>query len=244
MNSLAAAVDRLYEVFACYSMPDVVEMSPYRDPEKELGPFRRTLLRQLKADELNAYAFHALTTVGSEALFKYALPRLLELVTNHELLTDAQIVFGKLRYSQWTHRPEREQDAMRTLMLAWWRDTLKLQPTTFGITSETALCSIAQAEDELTPYLALWLADDSSLALVHLAVFLGLHWENSTGRLAFGAFWNDRALQAGQVADWLSSSSVRRTMRARIAAAPDAENLSEEGFDFIHDASTILDVIK
>ena len=64
-----------------------------------------------------------MTTWGTEEDFKHFLPRLLELVTAEESITDvvdSEVLLGKLAYADWTHWPSEEQKAVNDYLNALW----------------------------------------------------------------------------------------------------------------------------
>ncbi|AWN21995.1 hypothetical protein DKM44_01025 [Deinococcus irradiatisoli] len=132
---LERAIEGLYTTFERYPLPVRVDMSPYRDSEAELGAIRRRGLRQLTASDLNSFAFHAMTAVGDSDLFRYTLPRLLELLAQEELAVDAEIVIGKLSYAGWEGWPESEQRSIRSFLMACWLKGMNCEESCRGMTS-------------------------------------------------------------------------------------------------------------
>lgn len=144
-ETLHGAIERLYQAFSSYPMPARVEMSPYRHPDTELGALRKLPLRSVPADGLEAYAGHAITTVGDENFLRYALPRLLELLARRELITNQETVMSKLELAGWRAWPESERAAIEMFLDAWWMDVLDTLVEAHDWRAETALCACAQA---------------------------------------------------------------------------------------------------
>lgn len=201
---LRKAVEELYRAFLAYQMPEHVDMSPYRDPEKAIGAMNRKPLRELTAPDLDYYAAAALTTVGDEELLKYALPRLLELVTEDEFLTDSEIVLGKLAYGDggWCTWPHQEQQAVRAFLMAWWSDSLGQS----GYRADRAygvLASIALAEDDLLPYLSCWDTHPALSATDQVASLFAYMWDEEDNVVRHNPFLRERPAQAEQIRSWL-----------------------------------------
>ncbi|WP_407569457.1 hypothetical protein [Deinococcus altitudinis] len=204
---LEQAVAGLYRTFSSYRMPEHVDMSPYRDPEKAIGALRRKPLRELNAEDLNYYAATAITTVGDENLFKYALPRLLELVNKGDMLTDSEIVMGKLSVGSWRGWPDEEQEVVSEFMMAWWLDTLKNDPTHVSV--DSVLVSFAQAGENLSAYLNWWDMHPSPTATDQLAVYIVELWDGEAGELNLNnAFLEGHPAQVQQIRSWLLRPAI------------------------------------
>ena len=217
---LELAISRLHEVFGSYAMPPVVDMSPYRDPEKAIGAMKRKPLRELTAPDLDYYAAAALTTVGDEALFKYVLPRLLELVAEGELLTDSEIVLGKLTYGEWKVWRLEEQEAVTGFLRAWWLTTLNRMIWTFNTSAKTVLISIAQAERELIWYLDAWEKITEPSATDQLAEFIAFYGDDETGTLQPPPFLSEDTPQWWQIRSWLTRpQTLTRLRRGQVSAS-------------------------
>lgn len=241
--SLPLALEQLYLTFSPHVLPGEVGMAPHRDPEEELGALMRKPLRQITAGEMDLYASHALTTVGDVDLFKYALPRLLELVSEEEMLTDEAVVLSRLTYAEWMTWPAPEQAAIRDFLLAWWAKTLQVDFGDVQFGSYEVLCSVAQAETDLTSYLEFWFDNDTEASIVHLAGFLSSCWSGQVTPLSLGGFWNRRSVPSGQVIDWMMSLAVREKLRTGIDNLLNVKisSLTDELLDLLSDVGYILD---
>lgn len=200
---LEVAIARLYAVFSSYTVPAEVDMSPYRDPEKAIGAMRRQPLRKLTASDLDYYASTALTTVGDEHLLRYALPRLLELVTEGDMLTDSEIVMGKLSVGCWHGWPDSEQDAINEFLRSWWLNALENEVWGLFTNAGTVLTSIAQAEQELAWYLARWESAAKTTATDQLAEWTAFLRDEDTGQVQPPAFLSEDSRQWEQLRAWV-----------------------------------------
>ncbi|AFZ69765.1 hypothetical protein [Deinococcus peraridilitoris] len=229
MGGLNNAIREVYDVFSRYHLPEDIEMSPYRDPEREIGPLKLKPLRQVEAADLESYANHALTTVGDVDLFRYALPRLLELCTQGALTTEVEILLSKLRYGEWATWPEQEQESIQRLLGAWWNELLYESVDFDNGKAHETLCGIAQAVDDLTPYLEIWEGHEGPTATDQIARVFNTMYNGNKGRFVAGAFWAGRATQAEQVWQWMTRSVVLDRLQhgLLIAIERDQEELLE-----------------
>jgi hypothetical protein len=205
-----AAVEDLYRVFAIYPLPGWTDPCLHCHSENEERQLRAFPLRELGSEQLRYYAGDALLVWGDEATFKHFLPRLFELyvtVSQPSLeLTDPEILFSKFRHGKWHLWPEEEINAVRRLTHAIWHAVLENQPdpddAPYDI--DCYLCSIAQAEDDLEPYLQEWLMGDDLERCFALSSFLLA----SSGN----AFWEGRDVPYQQLKNWLRSEQVRQKL--------------------------------
>ncbi len=80
MTTLAAAIDRLYEVFANQPKPRVIEGCRHCLDDDEIRVLLSCPLRSVPSKELTSYASSVFLTLGCAADFLYFLPRILEVV--------------------------------------------------------------------------------------------------------------------------------------------------------------------
>ena len=206
-SSLEESIEELYRVFARYLLPKDTQpcpccSSPYADAQLRSQP-----LRMLGKEELTNYAFSALLTWGDEDTFKHFLPRLFQLLFEDGIedssWIDPSILFAKFRHGNWHLWPEEEKEAVIAFLRAVWSVVLEDPPDLDARDSlDTWLCAIAEAEDELTPYLDQWIQCE-----VNAGATLAL-WPMMTERYGPDAFWKDRPVQRDQVDRWLKSPQV------------------------------------
>lgn len=219
---LRASVEGLYETFSMYSLPKYTDPCLHCHTVEDEAKLHSLPLRQLGVAELRDYAADALSVWGGVNDFKHFLPRIFELLvtlTDPALdLTDPEILFSKFKSGDWQSWPASEQVAVRTFLHALWAEVLNHPPEADSFTDvESWLCSIAQAEDDLSPYLTQWIEDprsSASFALSSLLLGSGVARSNSAGR---NAFWENREDQYVQVQTWTKTSEVFHKLRnARI----------------------------
>jgi len=103
-------MEDLYDVFNKYPLRQHVEGCTCGciPPTAEAGLHRRPL-REMEPNDLDRYAFKAMTTWGDVEDFKHFLPRLLELLVHKSFIVDTEIVLGKLSYGHWEAWPVRSR---------------------------------------------------------------------------------------------------------------------------------------
>lgn len=206
-SELKTAIERLYETFAPYTAPVHPAYCEHCVTEPEDVVLRTKPIRELSAQELERYAFKAISTWGTVEQFKHLLPRLFELVTENEFgFAPPEILFKKPRYGEFATWPDRERHALQFYCDSLWRCALANYPLNKTIPAfgsiDDCLCSVAQVVDDLGLMLALW-DQDATTNTLHLADFAA---ENAStmresSKLS-NAFWDERPNQVKQVIDW------------------------------------------
>jgi hypothetical protein len=207
------AVEGLYAAFAEYRLPEWTDPCLHCHSEGEERQLHAKPLRELDAEELRSYVGDALLVWGDAAVFKHFLPRILEIFVTSPRptldLQDPEMIFSKFRYGNWLNWPDPEQTAVRAFFHAFWKAVLADPPPGADyLDMESWLCSIAQAEEGLDPYLRVWLEDVNASACVALGQFIcdsGVIHRHETGR---NPFWQGRESQYKQVRDWIRSEAA------------------------------------
>lgn len=212
-HTLDEVLAQLYSAFAGVPAPRRVAGCPHCRDEDADCELLRGPAAELPAQTLGPYLFAAITTWGSAADFRYFAPRALELVVSGRLpYPDGEVVLAKFALAGWQRWPERA--AVSAVLDHWWHRALADHPGFSPV--EEVLCGLAQAVDDLTPYLDLWRASlDSAGAAEHLRDFAyAASTEARTrGRLPNG-FWRDRPAQQAAVVDWLLSAQLGTAIAA------------------------------
>lgn len=231
---LQDAIQELYRVFAAYPMPQNTDPCPCCHTAADVEQLKSRPLRELGATELSQYAFDGLLTWGDDKLFRHLLPRLYELMVFPEgdpLYVDPEILLSKLRHGRWQDWPETDQNAVRLFLRSLLRARLgHPNPDAYTEDIESWICAIAQAEDDLGPYLAQWEADDRLEAAEALASLLLCTSVATPFSNAGDAFWKSRDPQYQQLKRWVRSgepaglliramASADETARAELEAA-------------------------
>src|SRR5262245_8156429 len=101
-NTLAGAIERLYEAFRYYPLrPEIEYRTHCITPEQARRIYARPL-RKLTSDDLSRYAFNAISTWGTVGDFKYFLPRIFELALRDcHFWPGLDLISSKLDYANW-----------------------------------------------------------------------------------------------------------------------------------------------
>lgn len=191
-----------------------------------LGP-----LDHIVPGDIARYATKAMTTQGSVEDFKHFLPRLFELLVVEGDYLDPEVLVGKLTYGEWATWPVEEQQAVLEFLRAWWRAVLSHFPenlATIGdynaweraaeprlnISADDCLCAIAQACDDLHPFLDDWTQGRKAAALRHLAAFIADNVASLREERGLkNTFWGNGPGGAEQVVRWLMRSEFVEQIR-------------------------------
>lgn len=213
------AIESLYVAFSQYRLRERIAACNHCHDSDDDRLLRSKKLRELETQELHHYIWDAMTSWGDDYDFRHFLPRILEIYALDENLTaqfvNPEIVLGKLQYAKWTNWPAKEQEAVKQYLSALWLSKINhdfpwedFSPSFI----EDWLCAIGQAEDDLNPYLAEWLAARSSEAIGNLShLIVSVHAELNKKKLR-SAFWKDRQVQSAQVVSWILGKNVREKL--------------------------------
>ncbi|MFZ4372929.1 MAG: hypothetical protein ACOYO2_06820 [Mycobacterium sp.] len=159
---LLAAIESVYMNFADVARPTSVRGCPCCTDDAETCALLAQPLRDLSADDLDRYAWKAVTTMGTTENLTYFFPRLLELLVDDTLGAETEAVLAKMEYVYDTWPPPRQR-AIDTLL-----ETVLLSSLTrdradawicgaaLGTTDAAARLAAALAEPDTTAGLARW----------------------------------------------------------------------------------------
>jgi hypothetical protein len=204
-QTLRDAIDAQYAAFPT-TRPRTVEGCPCCTSPEQLAALVAAPREALGAATLDFYARKAMTTVGSQAEFRYFWPRLAELAIDGELLTDTEIVFGKPVYGDHHTWPPAERAALIRLAsaLGEWLGAEELEPSAvdewvcvIALLAE----NVADPRDFLRPLLAA-----TPAAWTNLRSFVDRNRDRMQrkGRLS-NQFWDSAPKGASLMIEWLSS---------------------------------------
>jgi hypothetical protein len=216
-GDLQRAIEDLYSIFGRYALRSDTHICLHCHTEQDERRVHLRPLRQLRAEDLRQYASSSLYTWGTEEDFKHFLPRLLELTVEAVDLDfeDPQTIFRKLPYASWWMWPETERLAITRFVRAVWLAALSTPPEELGFYQvKDWICSIAQFEEDLGPYLADWIAADSAEAHRNLAYFI-LNDLSFSGKVPAG-YWEDRRQQWQQLVSWCQTFAIRQKLERGI----------------------------
>lgn len=212
-NGFLETIKRLYRTFSSYKAePSSIGVCPHCIHQGDLDALFAKPLRELDAATINVFASVAVGTHGRVTDLKHFLPRICELIPDVLCETDPlEIYISTLRHAEWLAWPEKEVLAVRSFLLEWWRWTLADFPSVAPV--DNVIGAIAQAEDDLLPYLDEWDLQCRSdwPALRQLVDFY--HAElirtGRQDRLSIGVWWEARPQQDSQMCRWLLQYSTR-----------------------------------
>ena len=230
-EKLQKSIENLYEVFAKYPLKEKIQGCPHCISDEADNVLHSKPLRKLMAEDLSYFAAKSMTTFGDEDDFKHFLPRLFELMSQGESVCNygEEILIGKLGYANWTEWNEVEKSAVENFLMKLIRYSSDFEKDKAYFT-ETFLAGIANAVEDITPYLNPWLEDISvnKIYTLHYLV-VDCHYGMSNVYLA------KLPAQRKQIKDWLISENTVSTL----------ENLyfNNERFQQLSELSQMLDLI-
>jgi hypothetical protein len=243
MSEVTEAVQNLYETFARYPRPDVIESCPCGCTKPDATAHLTAVpLRNLRFAELLDYCFSAIMTQGSVNDFRYLLPRLLQGIAEEQCGCNPEILFGKLSYAKWLTWPEDEIVAVRRYLRALWSKALNTFPLEEHLPAffeiETMLASIARTGESLDWYLTTWSGTATEEADQHLIQFVTMYGGDfSNGRTFTEAFWADCKPQAAALRRWLLRTDTlqRVTQSAHLLRSDGFEHFFEPAVEILRD---------
>ncbi|HEX4973343.1 MAG TPA: hypothetical protein VFV69_20050 [Steroidobacteraceae bacterium] len=138
------AIERIYRVFSAYPHPRALDGCPCCTSRQVAQPLVTKPLRALDSQDLEQYAFKALTTWGTVEDYKYFLPRIIELTVSGDLLWDIEMTLGKLAYGDFASWPLHERQAIEDFLLDAWTDAVRSNAVE---EADELLCGAARVMD-------------------------------------------------------------------------------------------------
>jgi hypothetical protein len=221
-TNLRVAIKGLYAAFARYPLPDHVPGCSHCVSDADHMRLFSKPLRDLDVHDLERFAFKSMTTWGGADDFRHFLPRIFELVAGSKgwlEFVHPEIVFDKLPYADWRTWPQDEQRAILTYFEAVWGSVLDV--FAYPEATDSFLCGIGQAVDDLSPYLSAWRIPSSPARALNFACFIEQNTGfppnvRAQGRSLQNGFWKDRPLQAAQVFQWLRDPARKAELELAI----------------------------
>jgi len=224
---VVTAIDALYPAFGTVPKPAAIDACPCCfDAGEAAELLAYTELRTIPSEALQSYAAAVLFTIGSPADLRYYLPRILEIGCGDGFgWPDLESVLSRLSRANYTTWAEAERDAVAELLAAVWDQTLSRSGRYADV--GTMLCGLANAEQDLQPYLISWtsrLSESGAATQLHEFLQEEIRWKRNRERLV-NAFWSGRGVQEQQVLDWLHSDLLRLAVVAAVESADDESHL-------------------
>lgn len=124
-EELKISIEGLYTTFSCYPFRSTMEGCPCCVSDADKEKIHTKQLRKLNSDDLERYAFKAMTTWGDVDDFKHYLPRIFELLATANIQVDYFVILGKLDYGKWTDWSPSEQNVIKQFLMSWWNDLIR-----------------------------------------------------------------------------------------------------------------------
>ena len=198
-----SAIESVYVNFADVARPTSVRGCPCCTDDAETCALLARPLRDLSADDLDRYAWKAVTTMGTTEDLTYFFPRLLELLVDDTLGAETEAVLAKMEYVYDTWPPARQRaidTLLETVLLsALTRDRADawICGAALGTTDAAARLAAALAKPETTSGLARWAQRNTDAA----------------GQPDFrNAFFSDEDPGAIILSAWLGRTDIRRAL--------------------------------
>jgi hypothetical protein len=221
--SLDGATERLYGAFGDVPRPQRVAGCPHCVQPGEEASLVSRPLRELSADDLERYAFKAMSTWGTGEDFRYFAPRLLDLTASGVMPWPGfEVVCGKLDQAgvrTWAQLP-----AVEEFLRAFWTATLHRFPASPPVSE--VMWGIVTVAGDLSPYLAEWerLATVACIRHLQEAAESELYSSRGGGRHPVaGAVTGP----AGRLRQWLAGGAAADAVIARALQTDDEETLDQ-----------------
>lgn len=169
---LRQEISNLYKVFELYHLNSHIAGCPCCVTEDDQKLIKSKILNQLTVEDLNNYAFHAISTWGTIEDFKHFLPRLLELTAfEPKFFWSSDTVIRKLSFAEFDDWTEAEQKVINQYLVALWNYVLS-QPPRLKFSASDFIDSLLSVNDELNLFLVIWQKHPSLYSLLHLSEFI------------------------------------------------------------------------
>lgn len=207
-------IEKLYRIFNGYVSNSLDMFSPLNDQEamaKWIKILRTKPLRELQDEDLQYYAFKAMTTWGEVDAFKHYLPRILELISRLEWTgMHVEIVFGKLAYGHWKTWPQKEQEVINSFCTAFWQNLVETENPLADSQISAHLRGFLEAGINLPPLLATWLKASSETAVCRLCHFIEEEKYNILKRGRFGWSKEHQQEHGAVLQQWIRSDEMKK----------------------------------
>lgn len=203
-TALQKAIAGLYEAFSCEPKPSVIDgcRCSVCISDEKISVLVSKSLRSLTPDELTHYAESVFLTVGSEADFKYFLPRILEILATEDSWWPSPEVVGRtIANAGWNNFSAAQQISL----LSFFNEVLiGLIDERNGWAIDGWICGIARGVPDLQPFL--------DLIEKHPFALIAFYEENSealNGQQLQNSFWNKESPNEKLLLDWFQSDRIK-----------------------------------
>ncbi|GGJ67934.1 hypothetical protein [Deinococcus aquiradiocola] len=218
---LKRAVEELHTAFADVPQPArITGCTHCCISEEELARLVEVPRAELTADELKSYAWNVPDTVGTEADFKYFLPRIFELVAEGELQEiGAGWTLRRLKYTAWTSWSPEQMQAIRAYLMAWWQMALMKTARRDDTSAMDVFFSIVETDESPESYLSFWEQAKTLAASDHLALTIQFLRSDGEDSLDFNVYAPDKLQTHHLLNHWFLRPSVLTRLNSGVATA-------------------------
>lgn len=118
-ENIRQSIESIYAAFSSVPKPKSIDGCRCCIEDKQVATLLAKPLRELSAEELSSYASSVFLTVGSEADYRYFLPRILEiLVSDQTWWPDPEVALRTLALAEWSKWPDAEKRSILRLFEA------------------------------------------------------------------------------------------------------------------------------
>jgi hypothetical protein len=209
-------VAALYSTFSGYRIGGDFSGCDHCVSEVESRHLAATPLDQLTPQQLDRYAFKAMTTWGGPQHFKHFLPRLFELLLeNVDAFDFTEVLIGKLRRAEWKQWPALEQNVVVAFLDHLWLSTLNVGGSFPGDDKcITLLGGFAQASPSIQRYLDVWCSGTTENAALHLGQAIQDTADEIIQTGTTKIFWGEPETAAQEFVQWLSTETPTKFLKA------------------------------
>jgi hypothetical protein len=202
--ALQKAIAGLYEAFSCEPKPSAIGWCNCDAcaPKENVSVLISKPLRSLAPDELSHYASSAFLTAGSEADFKYFLPRILEILVIEDGWWPSPEVVGRaITNAGWNHFSA----SQKISLLSFFNEVLiNLIENKNGWAIDEWICGIARGVPDLQPYLNLIEKNPSALI-----AFYEENSETLNKERLKNSFWDKESPNEKILLGWFQSERIK-----------------------------------
>jgi len=231
-RSIALAVRQLYELEV--PKPQDIEGCPCCIITEQISALLATPLPEITLDQMRPYARNVLSTVGSEADFRYFWPRMAELMVtapSFGQFEEPELLLDRLRLADWSSWPDGERRATERYLAALI-ERLADEPLCPSEVNAW-VCAVSQASDDVTPLLDGALVHDTPASAHNLyALYDWSRRKIEKRNTLFGSFWGLQGINSdgsfvnptvARIVAWFQLPHVSRAVDRAYAA----ESLTE-----------------
>jgi hypothetical protein len=223
-DSLFQSLENLYNVFSTYLLKPVVEGCPHCIGKKMGSHLHRAPLRELTVDDLESFAYKAMTTWGDSVDYRHFLPRIVELsLTADEAVHGFTpwVIGSKLAYADWIEWPAQETASLVQFMESAWRSVISYPPEEVSTACnspiwwvvEDVLSFQANALQDISTLLEIWGSANEIEPKLHLSIFAyygAPYFAKKRKLMPFVTVKSPLALE--QLGTWLMKPSLLSTL--------------------------------